>query len=187
MWTLERRWKCWRKYVEVYPDVDSDSNGCADRFPSSYARICWWSVAAVRVRCLWRSARLVAWGYHCTRRRSVPQSRPSYPGSHASHVGRPVQLQVTRPREPSEESSFLGFVFILERNWHSFKMGLKRNPISLYSPWFPDFSSLVKIPWLFPDWKMPSHFSSPSRNPVHVRFRSVWNESFRFQAKKRTR
>ena len=33
---------------------------------------------------------------------------------------------------------------------------------------FPDFSSLFKIPWLFPDWKMPSHFSrfsSPSGNP----------------------
>ena len=36
---------------------------------------------------------------------------------------------------------------------------------------FPDFSSLLKIPWLFPDWKMPSHFfrfsrfSSPSGNP----------------------
>ena len=27
------------------------------------------------------------------------------------------------------------------------------------------FSSLFKIPWLFPDWKMPSHFSSPSGNP----------------------
>ena len=24
---------------------------------------------------------------------------------------------------------------------------------------FPDFSNLHKIPWLFPDWKMPSHFS----------------------------
>ena len=23
---------------------------------------------------------------------------------------------------------------------------------------FPDFYSLFKIPWLFPDWKMPSHF-----------------------------
>ena len=34
---------------------------------------------------------------------------------------------------------------------------------------FPDFSSLFKIPWLFPDWKMPSHFSrfsSPSGNPA---------------------
>ena len=33
---------------------------------------------------------------------------------------------------------------------------------------FPDFSSLFKIPWLFPDWKMPSHFSrfsSLSGNP----------------------
>ena len=30
---------------------------------------------------------------------------------------------------------------------------------------FPDFSSLFKIPWLFPDWKMPSHFS---RFPVRV-------------------
>ena len=35
---------------------------------------------------------------------------------------------------------------------------------------FPDFSSLFKIPRLFPDWKMPSHFSrfsSPSGNPVY--------------------
>ena len=34
---------------------------------------------------------------------------------------------------------------------------------------FPDFSSLFKIPWLFPDWKMPSYFSrfsSPSGNHV---------------------
>ena len=23
---------------------------------------------------------------------------------------------------------------------------------------FPDFSGLVKIPWLFPDWKIPCHF-----------------------------
>ena len=33
---------------------------------------------------------------------------------------------------------------------------------------FPDFTSLFKIPWLFSDWKMPSHFSrfsSPSGNP----------------------
>ena len=32
---------------------------------------------------------------------------------------------------------------------------------------FSDFSSPFKIPWLFPDWKMPSHFSrfsSPSGN-----------------------
>ena len=36
-------------------------------------------------------------------------------------------------------------------------------------PNFPDFSSLFKIPWLFPDWKITSHFprlSSPSGNPV---------------------
>ena len=36
---------------------------------------------------------------------------------------------------------------------------------------FPDFSSLFKIPWLFPDWKMPSHFSrfsSPSGNPERI-------------------
>ena len=31
---------------------------------------------------------------------------------------------------------------------------------------FPDFSSLFKNPLLFPDWKMPSHFSSPSGNPA---------------------
>ena len=33
---------------------------------------------------------------------------------------------------------------------------------------FPDFSSLFKVPRLFPDWKIPSHFprfSSPSGNP----------------------
>ena len=29
-----------------------------------------------------------------------------------------------------------------------------------YFPWlFPDLSSLLKIPCLFPDWKMPSYFS----------------------------
>ena len=41
---------------------------------------------------------------------------------------------------------------------------------------FPDFSSLFKIPWLFPDWKMPSHFSrfsSLSGNPDLDQF-TVW-------------
>ena len=36
---------------------------------------------------------------------------------------------------------------------------------------FPDFSSLSKIPWLFPDWKMLSHFSrfySPSGNHADI-------------------
>ena len=34
------------------------------------------------------------------------------------------------------------------------------NPAPVFCEIFPDFSSLFKIPWLFPDWKMPSHFSS---------------------------
>ena len=48
---------------------------------------------------------------------------------------------------------------------------------------FPDFSSLCKIPWLFPDWKMPSHFSrfsgpsgNPDRNHTTVTITAFWGK-----------
>ena len=52
---------------------------------------------------------------------------------------------------------------VIEINHGSHFSGLKK---------FPDFSSLAKIPWLFPDWKISSHFSrfsSPSGNPVNAK------------------